>query len=71
MGKVFQVTGSLNAIAAVYYDDQPGPDQHSGYFDMYTEVGINIGKLWRYCFAFDAKVLHYEELLKEQDKNKK
>lgn len=65
MSKVFQVTGSLNAIAAVYYDDQPVSDQHSGFFDMYNEVGVNIGKLWRYCFAFDAKELKYLELLKE------
>jgi hypothetical protein len=35
---------------------------------MYNEVGINIGKLWRYCFAFDAKELRYQELLEKSMK---
>ena len=53
MKHVFQVTGALNAMAAIYYDTMPEDDQHSGWFDMYSEVGLNIGKLFRYTLAFD------------------
>ena len=28
MGKVFQVTGSLNALAALFYDPEPNKDDH-------------------------------------------
>ena len=55
MTKVFQVTGALNALAAIYYDDRPTDDQHEGWFDMYSEIGMAIGKLWRYTLAFDPK----------------
>lgn len=58
MAKVFQVTGSLNALAAIYYDDQPESEQHTGWFDMYSEVGLNIGKLFRYTLNFDPKEVH-------------
>ena len=36
LGKVFQVTGALNALAAIYYDPAPSPDQHTAWFDMYS-----------------------------------
>ena len=55
MSKVFQVTGALNALAAIYYEESPMPDQHQAWFDMYTEVGKNIGKLARYTMDFDPK----------------
>jgi len=58
MQKVFQVTGALNALAAIYYDAEPGADQHEAWYDMYSEVGLNVGKLARYCFDFDPKEDH-------------
>ena len=58
MKKVFQVTGALNKLAAIYYDDRPTDDQHEGWFDMYSEIGMAIGKLWRYTLAFDPKEDH-------------
>ena len=53
MGNVFQVTGALNALAAVYYGEQPTDDQHTAWFDMYADVGLNAGKLARYTLMFD------------------
>ena len=29
-------------------------------FDMYTEVGLNIGKVLRYTLAFDPSEIHYD-----------
>jgi len=28
---------------------------HDQYFDLFTELGLNIGKLLRYSFSFDPK----------------
>ena len=58
MSKVFQVTGALNALAAIYYDDRPTDDQHEGWFDMYSGIGMAVGKLWRYTLAFNPKDDH-------------
>ena len=55
MAKVFQVTGALNALAAIYYEPSPLDNQHSAFFDMYNEVGLNIGKLARYTMAWNPK----------------
>jgi len=57
MANVFQVTGALNALAAIYYEPEPTADQHQAKFDMYTEVGLSIGKFCRYTLAFDPKEL--------------
>jgi hypothetical protein len=45
-------------MAAIYYDTMPEADQHTGWFDMYSEVGLNFGKLVRYTLAFDPKEVH-------------
>ena len=58
LGKVFQVTGALNSLAAIYYDEQPGEDEHSLWFEFYTEVGLNLGKIMRWTLAFDPRELH-------------
>merc|ERR1719453_488013 len=58
LGKVFQVTGALNSLAAIYYDEAPGDDEHALWFDFYNEVGLNIGKVMRWTLAFDPKELH-------------
>ena len=55
MGSVFQVTGALNAMAAIYYEEEPLEDQHQAWFDMYVEVGMSIGKICRYTLKFDPK----------------
>ena len=55
MAKVFQVTGTLNALAAIYYEPTPLDNQHAAYFDMYNEVGLAVGKLTRYTLAWDPK----------------
>lgn len=55
MSHVFQVTGALNALAAIYYEEEPKEDQHAAWFDMYVEVGMAIGKLMRYTLLFDPK----------------
>lgn len=60
MGKVFQVTGALNAMAALFYDTQPKEDDHSLHFDMYSQVGTNVGKIMRYTLAFDPKEIHWD-----------
>ena len=57
MGMVFQVTGALNALAAIYYEEEPNKDQHMAWFDRYSEIGRNIGKLARYTLAFDPKAI--------------
>ena len=58
MGKIFQVTGALNGLAAIYYEPQPDKDQHMAHFDLSNEVGLNIGKLMRYTLGFDPKEVH-------------
>ena len=55
MGNVFQVTGALNALAAVYYEEEPKPDMHQAMFDRFNDVGLAVGKLFRYTMAFDPK----------------
>ena len=58
MGSVFQVTGALNAMAAIYYEDPPTDDQHQAWFDMYVEVGMSVGKIARYTLKFDPKEIN-------------
>ena len=60
LSKVLQVTGVLNSIAAVMYgDDQPDESDHVQMFEVYSQIGANVGKLIRYTFAFDPKEIHY------------
>jgi hypothetical protein len=55
---VFQITSVLNSIAAIYYIKPeliPAKYLHDEYFDLYSELGLNVGKLLRYSFSFDPK----------------
>ena len=55
MAAMFQITGILNAIAAVYYQkEQMSSDEAEVqmFFDMYQEVGLNIGKFFRLSTSF-------------------
>ena len=60
LAHVFQVTGALNGVAAVYYEEAPHTDEHMAMFDMYNEVGMSVGKVLRYTLAFDPKEIHYD-----------
>ena len=53
LAKVFQVTGALNSLAAIFYDEAPFDDEHALWFDFYNEVGLNVGKMFRWTLAFD------------------
>ena len=55
---MFQVTGALNALAAIYYEEEPSVDDHNDWFDFYNEVGLNIGKMFRWTLAFDPKEIN-------------
>mmetsp|Transcript_14227 Transcript_14227/g.24201 ORF Transcript_14227/g.24201 Transcript_14227/m.24201 type:complete len:260 (-) Transcript_14227:102-881(-) len=57
MGAVFQVTGALNALAAIYYEEEPQKDLHMAWFDRFSDIGKNIGKLARYTLKFDPDAL--------------
>ena len=59
MGKVFQVTGSLNALAALFYDPEPNNDDHKAFFDLYSSIGAEIGKITRWTLAFDPTEINY------------
>ena len=59
MNKVFQVTAAINALGAVYYDEAPSEESHVLWFDFYSQVGQNIGKLGRYMLDFDPKEINY------------
>jgi hypothetical protein len=67
MSKVFQVTGSMNALAAIYYEDPPEEWQHLAWFDMYNEVGLSIGKINRYTMGYDPSSMDIHE--KEDEDN--
>ena len=55
MAHVFQVTGALNQMAAVFYEEEPTEDQHQAWFDMYIDIGLSVGKLMRYTLLFDPR----------------
>ena len=59
MNKVIQVTAVLNAIAAVYYEDAPTSGSHFAWFENYSDIGMNVGKLMRYCLDFDPRINKY------------
>ena len=47
---MFQITGILNALAAVYYQKEKidsSEQEVQMFFNMYQEVGVNIGKFFR------------------------
>lgn len=52
MERIFQVTATMNALSAVYYE-QLDPADHQAVFDFYALIGVNIGKLFRYVLMFD------------------
>lgn len=67
---IFQVTGVVNSILAVYYMDVEGiPDQylHDVYFDAWSDVGTTLGKLLRYSFRFDPKKGDYDDYEFEEE----
>ena len=57
MGKVFQVTGALNALAAIYYEEEPHKDLHMAWFERFSDIGKSVGKLARYATDFDPKAI--------------
>ena len=59
MGKVFQVTGSMNTLAAIFYDPEPDKDDHQAFFDLYNNIGIEFGKIMKWTLAFDATTINY------------
>jgi len=65
---IFQITGILNSIGAVYYNiDHAGEESseiykdnpHMAYFDMVQELGLNLGKLIRFQIDFDPEKVKY------------
>ena len=57
MNAIFQVTGALNMLAAIYYEEFPPDDAHLAWFDRHSEIGFNVGKLMRYTMNFDPKTV--------------
>ena len=60
---VFQVTGVINSLLAVYYLDVSAiPEEywHDAYFDAWSDAGVAIGKLLRFSFDFDPKSEEYD-----------
>ena len=58
---IFQIIGVLNSLAAAYYQDmQDIPEEHlrDAYFDMYQEIGRNLGTLMRKSFRYDVGGYH-------------
>lgn len=52
---LFQITGFLNAIASIvygHYTVAPGQETHDFYYDMYQDVGANVGRLVRVSFEY-------------------
>ena len=67
IGAVFETTSVLNSIGAIFYsrpDEVPRNLLHNEYFDLYSDLGLNVGKLLRYSFKFDPKK---EEAKKEEE----
>lgn len=60
MNNVFQVTGSLNGLGGLYYDQQPDPNDHTAIFMFYDAIGVQVGKLFRYCLGFDPEYVDYD-----------
>ena len=52
---IFQITGTINAVASIIYGHytlDPNDDLHDFYFDMYQDVGGNIGKMVRVSIEY-------------------
>ena len=53
---VFQITGALNAVASIIYGhythDDPYEDLHDFTFDLYEDVGLNIGRVVRVSIMY-------------------
>ena len=52
---LFQITGTLNAVASIVYGHwtlAPGQESHDLYYDMYQDVGVNIGRMVRVSFEY-------------------
>ena len=52
---VFQITGALNAVASIIYGHytlDENEDLHDFYFDMYDDVGVNIGRMVRVSIEY-------------------
>ena len=56
MGHLFQVTGTLNAVASIvygHYQVEAGQETHHIYYDMYQDVGLNVGRMVRVSFEYE------------------
>jgi hypothetical protein len=52
---LFQITGTLNAVASIVYGHyrlEPGQETHDLYYDMYQDVGVNVGRMVRVSFEY-------------------
>lgn len=52
---MFQITGTLNAVASIvygHYTVEAGQETHDFYYDMYQDVGLNVGRMVRVSFEY-------------------
>ena len=52
---VFQVTGAINAAASIiygHYTHTENEDLHDFTYDMYEDIGVNIGRLVRISIMY-------------------
>ena len=52
---IFQITATLNAVASIIYGHytlDENENLHNFYFDMYQDVGVNIGRMARVSIEY-------------------
>ena len=69
---IFQITGALNAVASIIYGhythDDPNEDLHDFTFDMYMDVGINMGRLIRISIEYsNSDKMHDRNIWEEEE----
>ena len=53
---LFQITGLLNSMASVVYGHGVVQEEtHDFYFDMYEDVGVNMGSVFRVSLAYEQQ----------------
>ena len=53
--KMTKITRALKDMYALMIGAKPTDDQHLWWFDLYSEVGMALGKIFRYILEIDPK----------------
>ena len=61
--KVFQLTGAVNSMVQVAYEQKPNETNYEAVFEYCDNIAQQVGKIARYIFDFDKQSIADEKTM--------